>query len=450
MEILNSEERFVLKLFNLEDGDVQSMTYSNINADDAYINITLKSVPITCPECNFNSPKIKGYVTKKIQHSALSDRSCKIIYHARRYVCPVCHRTFYEHNPFVFKSMKISALTVINVLNDLKDFNETFTSVARRYHISPTSCASIFDNHVRIPRKPLPEAINFDEVYAFRSKGSKYVCVLLDYHSQAPIDLLPSRHKNKLIDYFYNIPKEERLKVKYVCFDMWEPYRDVARIMFPNSTPIVDRFHMMQDLNRRFDKVRIRIMKGFNTKSDEYYVMKKFNFLLFKSDISLMDPNREKQYNHHFKRYMNYYDISVRLREVHPDILTAWNLKDAFVDFYEKNNFESADEALTKLIIRFEDSGIEEISNFAIVLRKWKKEIVNSFIIVSHSYKIDKDTGIVLSKENRMNNGIIENRNKVIKCIKHNSNGFTNWERFRNRVLYVLDPNATFFLNPLN
>ncbi|WP_276889475.1 transposase [Faecalibaculum rodentium] len=36
-----------------------------------------------------------------------------------------------------------------------------------------------------------------------------------------------------------------------------------------------------------------------------------------------------------------------------------------------------------------------------------------------------------------MTSSMIENRNKIIKMIKHNANGYTNWERFRNRVLYV-------------
>ena len=34
---------------------------------------------------------------------------------------------------------------------------------------------------------------------------------------------------------------------------------------------------------------------------------------------------------------------------------------------------------------------------------------------------------------------IVENRNKTIKLIKHASNGYLNWERFRNRILYTLN-----------
>ena len=119
-----------------------------------------------------------------------------------------------------------------NILKDLKDFNETFTSVARRYHVSPTSVSTIFDNHVDIGRNPLPEIINFDEVYAFKSEKSKYVILILK--KQIPVDVLPNRKKGVSFKLFSKIPLEERKKVKYACSDMYEVYRDVVHKVFPN------------------------------------------------------------------------------------------------------------------------------------------------------------------------------------------------------------------------
>ena len=43
-----------------------------------------------------------------------------------------------------------------------------------------------------------------------------------------------------------------------------------------------------------------------------------------------------------------------------------------------------------------------------------------------------------------MNNAIIENRNKTIKQLKNNGNGYTNWERFRNHNLYVLNDDVNY------
>ena len=73
------------------------------------------------------------------------------------------------------------------------------------------------------------------------------------------------------------------------------------------------------------------------------------------------------------------------------------------------------------------------MSPFASTLTNWKKEIINSFIIVD-------------DKANRkMNTAIVENRNKSIKLLKHASNGYLNWERFRNRILYTLSEDTTFY-----
>ena len=81
-------------------------------------------------------------------------------------------------------------------------------------------------------------------------------------------------------------------------------------------------------------------------------------------------------------------------------------------------------------------------------LINWKQEIINSFTIVGAEYKVEADKGQVVVWNKKVNNAIIENRNKIIKCIKNNANGYTNWLRFRNRVMYVLDPDATFSLEP--
>lgn len=458
-------QSFVLQLFNLEDADVKSVEYLRAG-NNAIIDITLNSNPQPCPECGFDSPKIKNYVLKKIVHSSLTDRACTLHYHARRYICPVCRKTYYEHNPFVFKSMKISIGTVRNVLEELKDYNETFASVAHRNHISPTTVASIFDSHVNIPRKALPAMINFDEVYAFKSKNSKYVCMILDYQTQAPVDVLPSRRYEYLYSYFMSIPKEERKNVHYVCSDMYDCYRSIAKACFPNAITLVDHFHVSQELNRRVDAVRIKAMKDARNRkdTDTYYLLKKFGWMIYhseetpeqvkqlkkKGELPLFDPNRTRKMNAHFNRYLNFYDIREMLRSLDSDLKEAWNLKDEAVDFYSTASSDNAGIKLDELIAGFKDSSIDEMRQFGKTLIKWRNEIINSFFIVGYEYKINADTGLVAARPMKMNNAIIENRNSVIKCIKKNANGYTNWTRFRNRVLYVLDKNSTYSLYPLN
>ncbi len=461
---LSSQQNDILALFNLESDDIEDISYAN-EAELAIIRILLRPDYPPCPDCGNPNVLIKGYELKKINHGILTDRKCILHYRARRYRCPVCGRTFYEHNPFVFSSMKISALTVINVLKDLKSQTETFSSVAKRYHISPTSAASIFDQHVQLPRLPLPELMSIDENYAFFHKGenSKYIFVMLDYRTGEAIDILPSRKLEFLKDYFLKIPKEERKNVKMIATDMYKEYRTLIHDIFPDSVHTVDHFHLIQELSRRTDAVRIRVMKSVpkyiadtSQQTDEYYLLKKFNWLIFKrEDVldtdkkPLFDINRERRMNNKLQRMLNYYDIRKLIEAIHPDLEAAWRLKDDVVDFYDDNTLDTAEEALNELIQKFYRSGIPEMIQFGKTLRNWKQEIINSFTVVGVRHKVDKETGQVVISELKLNTNISETKNSIIKTLKKSANGYACWHRFRNRCLYILRPNAKPVLNPL-
>lgn len=458
-----SDNNLVLELFGLEDADVLSADYINQNGN-AVIDVFLTPKATPCPSCGCDKPKVKCYVTKKINHAVLSDRKCTLNYHARRYKCPVCDRTYYEHNPFVFGASKISALTVLNVVKDLKNYNETFSSVAQRYYISPTTTQSIFDKYVHMARTPLPEYLCIDECYSFTHKleKSKYVCMILDFKSQKPVDLLPSRRKEYLLNYFRSIPIEERRQVKMCSSDMWETYRDVFKTIFPSALHCVDHYHLSQELVRVVDSIRIQVMKSCHKFSDDkkftddYYLLKNFNWLLFKRFDSkdkdgtfTLDPSRKMSFNRHFNQYLNYFQIRNKILAIDPKLEFACNLWDDFVDLYEKNTIDTIEDSLNELIEKYCDTGIKEINGFIRTVRSWKIEIKNSFIIINYKHKIIKDTGEVAISPTKLNNGLMENRNAILKCIKKNSNGYSNWDRFRNRCLYVLRKDAVPLLNPI-
>ena len=48
-----------------------------------------------------------------------------------------------------------------------------------------------------------------------KTQGSKYVCLLLDFEKQTPVDLLPNRWLPSLLEYMSLIPEEERRSVIY-------------------------------------------------------------------------------------------------------------------------------------------------------------------------------------------------------------------------------------------
>ena len=113
----------LLKFFNLEKENVQDFSITH-RKDGMYVNITLNKTWVQCPVCGHMTSRVKDYTNKKITHSVMTTTNCYIIYHARRYECPHCKKTFYENNPFTFGG-RLSVATVFNVLRDLKAPNAT-------------------------------------------------------------------------------------------------------------------------------------------------------------------------------------------------------------------------------------------------------------------------------------------------------------------------------------
>lgn len=112
---------------------------------------------------------------------------------------------------------------------------------------------------------------------------------------------------------------------------------------------------------------------------------------------------------------------------------------------YKKCTYDTVKRELEKIIIKMRNYTIKEMNAFANTLSKWKYEIINSFIVIGES--MNKDNHII---HRRISNGIIENRNKSIELLKHSSNGYLNWERFRARVLYCLIDDTTFKNKEMN
>lgn len=412
-------DEIITEILNLNQNDLRDITtYSKDGI--LYHEFSLKPGNISCPYCGSFSCNIKEYRTRKIKHSVYHNQDCILIYHARRYVCKDCGKTFYEPNPLVSLSHSISKLTVMNVLKELKENNSTFSTVAKHNFISSTQVEAIFDDYINIPRQPLPRVLCMDEIYSKTSRKNKYSCLLLDFESENLIDVIINRRKYTLLNYFERIPESEREHVEYVSIDLYNTYRSIIKMRLPKAKICADPFHVIKNYNDALDKVRIRIMKSYQKDSVEYYLLKNFNWTLFKDEVH----ENEAKWNKKLKRYINYPQILDLILKISDELTTAYYLKSDYVFFNKHSCLEKAEEELWNHIEEMKKSGIKEILKLKDTLINWSKEIINSFTFIDGR---------------RISNGIMESKNGIAKEIKKNANGYKNFYRFRNRCLYCMN-----------
>lgn len=126
------------------------------------------------------------------------------------------------------------------------------------------------------------------------------------FSSSKIIDIIDGREKNTLFKYFQTFSKEELNIVKYVVMDMWEPYLDVATLLFPTALVAIDSFHVIQNMTRALNDVRLRVMARYESGTKEYYILKHWHHVIFNAQDMGEEKMKIKGYNH---KWLNRYDI---------------------------------------------------------------------------------------------------------------------------------------------
>ncbi|MBQ1294079.1 MAG: ISL3 family transposase [Eubacterium sp.] len=416
------------------------MLFSNVNEEEfelvsefekagvIYKEVRLKNRGHRCQGCGTFHTNVKEYRTKKIRHSVYAHQNCFILYKQRRFICPKCRMTAMETNPFISHDDRVSDQTIINALTDLKRYNNTFTAVAERYGLSVRGVMSLFDRYCQMERNRLPKVLCIDEIYFSRKRRKKYVLVLLNFFNRAIIDVLKDRDKHTIASYLSKIPREERDAVEYISIDMNDNYRDVLQVYLKNAAIVADSFHVIKRVNKVLDDKRRKIMRRFedNKSSDEYYLLKYRDQLLFSKSLSY-----DRTMNRHFRYYISENELLGMILKIDPELESSYHLVQKYILFNDHDyggDLKTARNDLEELIIEFKLSGISGFPELAATLEYWKEEIISSFSLV---------------KGQRVSNGPIEGRNSLIKKVLHLANGYTNFDRFRNRIIYSLNKYAS-------
>ena len=411
-------------MFNLKREEIESFQTSR-DQNELIDTIKLYRKAELCPSCKSNDIIVHSYIDRFINHAVMDDLKCTLHYMARRYKCKKCSKTFYERNSFVASSQKISKYTVLKILRELKRPNYTFSNVAKNTGLSKTSVMNVFDQYIEYRRGTLPEYLCIDEVYYSRHAREKYNCVLYDFGKKEIIDVIESRRKPYLHNYFQAIPEAERLRVRYVSIDMWKPYKDISRTYFKNAIVCIDPFHVTSTITKELQNIRIRIMGRYERDSIEYYLLKNWNYLLVKNKVNI--EYTSGKWNRKLNRYINLPQILELLLDINPELKLAWNLKEKYSHFSGLKSHQNIEERFVQIRDAFHHSKIKEFNKVNTMFRNWGPEIINSYITVDGR---------------RFTNGPLESVNARIKLIKRNGNGYSNFARYRARIMYSLNENA--------
>lgn len=419
LSLLGLESHFFTVDPTIEETESEIIIYAEL-LDDS---------PRICPHCNSHSVIIKDKELVTLNMSAYSPYNTKKIILSlkkRKYHCKKCGKNFSQDNKIAGKRKTNSNATSMAILIKTQEAI-SFSQIARELKISEGLVRTIFNSTKTEGRKALTKVISIDEK-SFKSEFGKYACIISNALTGDVLDVLPSRTYDYLFDHFQKISKQERQTVKFFVSDMFEGYRTIKKLFFPDAIHIIDKFHITKLFTEALQKIRTIVMNGYDKKTNEY------KFLKSNRKLFLLNPYSEKgdkvlstqRYNSRKRVEYTYKDVVQKYAKKDPILFEIYNLYSDYCQYFaEPDAREKLEISLSFIIEKCLNSTSEIINTLGSTLYNFFDEIINTFS--------DENTYSIT-------NAIAESNNSKIARLNNATCGIRTFSTFRKRILHLKKP----------
>ena len=409
----------IKNLLNIKDKNI-TFTENGISMENfkrvysKIIHAKLSYSPNQCPHCHGKDIIKWGSKTSNIRLLKILEYNSILRLQKQRFRCKDCGKTFSAETDIVDKNCCISNDVKLAITLKLQK-NISEKDIASDFNVSPNTVNRIINSFFKehLPNKNyLPQALCFDEFKATNDCEGAMAFIFCNADNGNIADILPNRRLSYLKEYFSSFSLEARKKVKHIVIDIYKPYMTLVNDLFPNAKISLDRFHLVQLINRSFNKTRIKIMNQCKNKDDRYYnKLKKFWSLLLKNCLDLKTEriNRGRMF-----------DYALLSEEEIVDIILSKN-----------NELKIAYEIYQELLIAIQD---RKFNNFKAIIEKYyyvSNEIMKTSLKTFKKYLEYIENSLTYD----YNNGLIEGINRKIKTIKRTAYGYKSFYHFRAKIL---------------
>lgn len=373
-----------------------------------------------CPRCGCQHTEIHSHYYTETRCSELEYFTDILRIKRVRFRCPVCGKTFSPKIKGIGTKCKVSQQAKAFIRNDFTT-PITFDAIGGKYGVSTSYIIKMFDEEFKyIPRKPLPKVLCIDEI-KFSTSNSKYCCILYDFFNKDIVDIIESRQLPYLKQYFEGISIKERDNVEIFISDMYDGYSTIRSLYFRNAIHVVDNFHVIIQLSRVVNSLRLETMKGYTYKGDVFY-----NFMKTKWRLFLCREESIPDKYVAVKSTGEVYHLDYLVYECIKMNPEFWEGYLALQDLFHHSYYSTFDESLRFvefLSSKLKNSKSQLLKKVGETYYRWRVEIANAFTRQSKSIKYT--------------NAIAECLNNRLKTIIKAAYGYRNFERFRKRALLI-------------
>ncbi len=373
--------------------------------DDLVVSVELQRETAVCPRCGVRSSRRHSQSRASVRDLPCFGRRVVLLLPRRRFRCNSCGTPFTESVSFVEFGTSFTKRYERYVFEQC--YERSLAMVARQEGISDTVVRKVYEKYASSELEPRgrPKAIRvlgLDEI-AVKKGHRDFVCVVTDIDRGRVIQVLENRLKTTVSAYLESLSESVKKSIRWVSIDMWEGYYQAVVETLPKGVKVViDRFHVMRQLNAALTKCRRELQRHMASKEGRSE-LKGLRWLLVTNECNLSADEKAKLA-----------ELSARC----PELKLCYDLKEEFRKIFEEETERTAAKArLDSWKERVRATGLKSFDGFLGTLERWEPWILNYF------------------SSGKVTNGVVEGLNTKIKLIKRRGYGYTNRRNFRQRIL---------------
>lgn len=180
-------------------------------------------------------------------------------------------------------------------------------------------------------------------------KGHSYLTVVLNAETGEVLHLAEGKRKSSLEGFFDKLSDNQKANIQAVGIDRSGSYKSVVKEQIPEARIVYDKFHIVSNYNDVIDEIRREEWRQTEEKEDKNFI-KGQRFNLFKNPWNLKFEQKKSL---------------KELLDMNENLHSAYILKDALKNLWTYTSETWAGKYLDKWIAWANETGINELKQFA-------------------------------------------------------------------------------------
>lgn len=220
------------------------------------------------------------------------------------------------------------------------------------------------------------------------------------------MEIIEGRAYSNVASVLKKIKRSTRAKIKWVSVDLWKPYLKVVRHCFPKAQIVLDKFHLMGQLNKAIDTIR----------KDEQMILEGNGRPTFKN--SRLPAGQAGWLFLYGQENLNESQIQ-RLHKIIEDnhnLYQVYFLKEEFRSIMNGLTGEDGQRTVNRWVETVMITTLDPLKKFARLIKRHFQQILNYF-------------------EHPIASGLAEGLNNLIATVKKKAYGYRNMKYFKLKIL---------------